>query len=734
MKRPINCVDSQMEDILAETEAKMQPKKQNPGLLSFKRRYASKMLAEVSWTEVCADARECKCGLFAFTMFTRLLEKRLYAGESSDALYRLLPLFREILDGENAGRGFCSNRLLCGEKIDSLILVRSSGNGGSVSRRYVFFQAGGDYLKAEVAAFLNSPRTDIRQFSDNALASFEASLGDCGDLIMSYRDFNERTFFRQIAYYQENFEKSDLTYRCGIRIVCFFYRWLVNRYDEYDFFKNAFSMTKYLLFSPALPRLIKRGYYFTTFNPHAEYEDRVRFCFIVRGMDSLSTTLTGEDFFSIDLSKLSEACYRKAVIKYMQTSCSVSEITWCGYINFITDGLRFLVELKKREGYPNPSLTRMTDQEAVMLRNYYYDEHQKIGTLNNKIGAMRRFLQWCQRCGLISFSDTFFDYLRQYEEPAAAFGRAIPDERLALLNNYILKDMREHDNAVLAYAVFHLLLQTEFRVSQICHLKTDCIRPSAKPGQYVVTSVSKTSHGARDNYVITQMTYEALMKAMEATDSIRDECVIESLCGYIFIRRTPSGSYGLFKSKQFLDYMSKACSVLGFETTYGASNLRDTHMTKAFEHILRSGGSDMELSLLSSHKRVDTTKNHYIDFELEKMLEATYGITIGEVSIETDSKVVDAIPDNVRDKDSDVENGCGKCAAHECVSLTSLPCLVCEHFITTIAHEPFFKESVARLDALIASAANPHDREDLLTMKKLHVLYLKSIYKRREEL
>ena len=180
--------------------------------------------------------------------------------------------------------------------------------------------------------------------------------------------------------------------------------------------------------------------------------------------------------------------------------------------------------------------------------------------------------------------------------------------------------------------------------------------------------------------------------------------------------------------------MKKACSALGFKTAYGASNLRDTHMTKAFEHILRSGGSDTELSLLSSRKRADTTKNRYVDFELEKMPEATYGITIGEVSIETDSKVVDAMPDNARDKDSDVENGCGKCAAHECVSVTSLPCLVRKHFITTIAREPFFKESVARLDALIASAANPHDREDLLTMKKPRVLYLKSICKRREEL
>lgn len=203
MKRPINCLDSQIEDIFAETEAKMQTKKQNSGLLSFKRRYASKMLAEVSWTEACADARECKCGLFAFAMFTRLLEKRLYAGAHSDALYRLLPLFREILDGENAGGGFRSGRLLCGEKIDSLILVRSFGNDGSLSFRYVFFQVGGDYLKAEIAAFLNSPRCDIRQISDNASASFGASLEGCADLIASYRDFNERTFFRQISYYQD---------------------------------------------------------------------------------------------------------------------------------------------------------------------------------------------------------------------------------------------------------------------------------------------------------------------------------------------------------------------------------------------------------------------------------------------------------------------------------------------------------------------------------------------------
>jgi hypothetical protein len=130
---------------------------------------------------------------------------------------------------------------------------------------------------------------------------------------------------------------------------------------------------------------------------------------------------------------------------------------------------------------------------------------------------------------------------------------------------------------------------------------------------------------------------------------------------------------------------------------------------------------------------MDTTKNHYIEMKLEEMLEATYGIDIGTELIEADSKVVDKIPLKFQSAENDVENGCGKCTADNCIMNSSLPCMVCNYFITTVKHEVYFRKSIENIDFLIKNTENRHDKEDLVIIKELYALYLKAIIMHKEE-
>lgn len=724
-------LDENIKFACEETTTFLNNKQYKSGIRRFKEHYATMTTSEISWIQVCEDGRNYDCQKFAFLFIVSLLKKGLYHNDHEKELYSILPDFQRIINSE---RMFNVGFLLCGKKITDLVIYKHSYLHGGSIYGYVYLKCKNPYIRSELLDFINEPRKSTRWHVRHILNIFEESLGCYADQIFTYKDFDEHTFFEQISFFKKYRDADARTYDYGIKAVCCFYRWLVSKYDTYDFFADAFSLNKYLLFNVGLVDLIKADAYFTTYNPHTEYPDRTKYCFLVRGMDELSTQLAGEDYFSLDLSNLTSSYYRKAVIKYLQASTSVTTITWCGFTNYMTDGLKFITELKSQKNYPNPSLKYLNNQEAVLIRNYYHDEGLQISTLNNKIGALRRFLQWCQEAEMIAFDDMFFDYLKQYEEPAQTTGSAVPDDILAVINSYIVNDIKDNSDALLAYAMFHLSIQTEFRISQICHLKTDCIRPSVKPGQFIVYSGFKTSHGRKNSFVITELTYHVLMNVIEATESIRDACTIESLKDYIFLRPTMNGGYGIFKAAQFNNYMKKVCDDLGLDRTYSAANFRDTHMTKAFEHILRSGKSDLEMGVLSKHKHLDTTKNHYIEIELEKMLEATYGITIGTELIDTDSKIVDELPETAKGKDADVENGCGKCTAKSCVSTTSLPCLSCKHFVTTPQHEVFFKKAIDSLDQLIVQTTNAHDKEDLITVKQLHVLYLKAIYRHKEGL
>ena len=222
------------------------------------------------------------------------------------------------------------------------------------------------------------------------------------------------------------------------------------------------------------------------------------------------------------------------------------------------------------------------------------------------------------------------------------------------------------------------------------------------------------------------------MDIIDETESIREECYVDSLKDYIFIyHRRETKKPVVFDDKIFSLSLKKLCAEIDVEPCT-ASNLRDTHMTKSLEHIMRNGKSDLEMSVLSKHKYMDTTKNHYIEMELEKMLESTYGIIIGTELIETDSKIVDDIPEHLAGEENDVENGCGKCTAETCVTTSALPCMACKYFITTTKHEVFFKKAIENVNRLIENTKNRHDKEDLVTIKELYVLYLKAIIKHKE--
>lgn len=730
MKNPHRLNNSNTtQKILDELDASMNVKYRT-GVQRFRKKYSSVNPSDVQWRSLCQDANEFGCMKYIFLFITKLLEQGLYQGEYRKELYDILPMFQKC-----ASETIHSSvrHLLCGERITDLIIFTDNSSRKS-HFMYFYLQSQNPYIKTELIDFIKNEVAHYRNHSHAIMEVFEVSLGDYISGINDHTCFTDTTFWQQINYYKRLFPAPADAYRNSIKAVCCFYRWLVNKYNDYPFFNNAFSMTKSLLFCPEVIRLISEGYYFMTYSPRARISDHQKICLILRNMEHLSTKIKPESHTLVDLSGLRSHKYRQAVLAFIRAATNISTLYGSGHIIYAADALAFFEKLKGSESYPNPALGVFTTQEAVLVRNYCNDESMKLSTRNNRIGAVRRFLQWCEADGTFTFESMFFDYLKQYEEPSKTKGSSIPDADLAKLGHYLSVNADKSVKNRLALVVFHLAIQTEFRISQILHLTADCIRPSLKAGEYVIHSNSKTSHGAKSDYIITGITFRLLVNTIEFTESLRAGCNIEALKDYIFLYPGRDASIHHYNATIFRDCLKAACRDIGFSMNYSASNLRDTHMTKALEHIMRNGKSDIEMGLLSKHKHLDTTKSHYIELELEKMLEATYGITIGSVRIDATSKVVDRIPASADSDENDVEYGCGKCTACECVMKSSLPCMVCAHFITTVDHAPFFIRAIENVDRLIAASENRHDTEDLNTIKSLYCAYLEAIYKIKEHI
>ncbi|ELC8389504.1 tyrosine-type recombinase/integrase [Clostridium perfringens] len=728
-KKYINkSINPQIITIISEIYEEFNLYKTSRHINNFCKIYAQKNTSEIDWIEMCIYLKKYPCHKFAIKFLVKLLELNLYEGSYSDILYNKLDMLK-IIAYEN-------NRLhklvFCEEKINELIIFKNNSQGQIYS--YAFITSKNYIIGKYLFEFLDgNDRNCLRWCNLDFLYHFENSFCQYIDVIKNYKDFNSNTFFIQISYYKNLYKNNKNAYNSSITGITVFYRWLCNTFNEYDFFANSFNMSKSLLFSGKLTELIRKDYYFTTFNPLNHPGPKTKICFLIKGLSHISTRITNDDWNTIDISIVKNEDYRNMILSFILSSTSSTMLKDSTQILYINEALKFLIELKEQTNYPNKNLKYMTNQEAILIRNYINSFKISIGTKNNRIGAIRRFFIYTKNNNLINFDDIFFDYLRQYEEPTKNNAKAVPDDKLVLINNNLLEKAKKSHLAKLIYSIFHLTLQTEFRINQICHLKVDCIKPSIKPNQYIICTNSKTSHGTIESYVITDITYHLLMNIIDDTEDFRDNCNIESLKDYIFLYKGRTNTPTLITNDTFGKYIKKICNELGFHENYTASNFRDTHMTKAFEHILRNGKSDIEMGVLSNHRHIDTTKNHYIEMELEKMLEATYGIIIGEEYIETESKIIDKIPDEFKSKENDVENGCGKCTAKKCEFTSSLPCLACKYFITTTNHEIFFKKSINNIDRIIEKTLNKHDKEDLITIKQLYVLYLKAIYKYKEK-
>lgn len=697
-------------------------------LKAFISKYELRNADSLNWIELCADVRKYNCYRYGLALLVAVLEKHLYHGQYTEYLYPLLPSLKEL--AEQHSTSYC--KIFCGDDIRYLVICGRPDHGDS---RHTFV-----YVKTENRFVINI----LAKFYENQIHFADVPSGVCSlfgeslekseNKVFNVNDFTENTLFLQLDFYKSRFSNDPRAKKAGIFLVLQFYRWLVSTYPELDFFAGSFHISERLLYNSGLPNLVAKNYYFTTLNPTNVPYGNERICLIMKGLDRQSTRITNDDFVSLDLSTLKSEFYRDLLIEYTVTSTSAASIKWVGIAYYIAEAMQNLFVVKQNPSYPNKDLRYLSNQEAVFIRQYFDQKPTAYSTKNNKIGAVRRYLQFCVDKKAIVVDDLFFNYLTQYEEPNKSTAKTVPDDDLVKLHNYFVEKGKTDVYYQEMLVIFHLLLQTEFRVSQICHLPVNCIRPTIKPDQYEIMSISKTSHGRKESSAISGMTYNLLMDIIEKTEAVREECPIESMKQYIFVYTRPSrrNNASLYSDRIFGGNMRTACKELGINR-WSASNLRDTHMTKALEHIMRNGKSDMEMSVLSKHRHMDTTKNHYIEMELEKMLESTYGITIGSDLVQADSKVVNTIPKELQGSENDVEHGCGKCSADKCVMTNSLPCLACKHFITTVQHEAFFKKAIENTEQAIKAAKNPHDKEDLITVKELYVLYLKAIIKKQEE-
>ena len=652
---------------------------------------------------------------YSLALLIECLENGLYKGKYIEKLNKDLKNLNECLNSY-----IWSHKRIFTKDYDEVQFVKTSRKKQQIN---VYLIKNGDEVFMEIVKKYLTTKTNLHLYK--ILNTFVISIGDTK--LSSYKDINDTVFWKQIQYYKDKYQDDKVKKDIAIKNVCHFYRWLIKEYQEYNFFENSITLTNELIQNNALVMNINKNAYFTTYGIDEDLGDKPLICFILKNYNVHSTRVVKISHTTFDTSKIEESYYRILVNKYIQNFKIVSALTTSDYTHSVCSCLHFIEQIKKQDYYPNTDLKYLNTQEAILIRNFIANNSEiSLSTLNNNIGSIRRFLQWCKANQYIKFDEIFFNYLAQFEEPNDYHGKAIPDEDLKKISNEFIKLCKEDESYLVYYAIFIILLETEFRASQVCSLTTSALQPSLKKDQFYLYSNTKTSNGKKIQQPICASTKSILSKVTELTEPLRNNAVQESSKNLIFLYTHFNGAIIPITVAHFRREFRKVCSKAGV-AEYNSRNLRDTHMTKAFEFILKTGKSDLEMGLLSKHSVIDTTKLHYIEIELTKMLESIYQVTLGNRDVTQDSHILGQLPAELSDKDTEVECGCGHCSAATCNITGNMSCLMCKHFVTTPSHKPYFIKMIDNCDELLSQTQIQHEREDIILIKTLFTSWLREI-------
>ena len=589
----------------------------------------------------------------------------------------------------------------------------------------VFISHPSTMIRNLVCSFIANQYARTNSAINEFCKEFENSL--CGKIINAPEDFCFSTFKSQAEFFHKMSNVSEQLQNSSTGVLVSFYLYLSKEIKDKLF--EAEGIPTSILNRQYIVREIVSGFTIVRYNPIEEVpaSDKWLFCYKKYERDSVI------NIKCIDFTRIESTIYR-SWIKHYAWKADVEIYTKFHPIPILTIDFNYIHELKVGKQlsiFTNRGIeSEITINDITAFKNMIAMRYDNNRTRSGHIYNVRNVLRHVSDNNLGKIDSGIFYTLTNTLDQTYNNARPIPNEQLGKIAK-LLKEKSVNDLLTEIYSsIFFIALETEFRGSQILNLNTNCLCETAKKGEFVILSETKTSAGEVVEQPISSYVEKEIRHVISITNRFREQCTNTHLLKKIFI--APALKLGIFKKISegaFNNYLKQCCSELGIPQ-YTISNLRDTHMTKAEEYRIRNQLSDVEQSILTGHSTTATDDIHYVKLNIRDMLEALHGVIIGDVKL--DGKIYESLNDSIANESNEVSNGCGWCNNSSCSVMINLDCPLCKNFVTTISRLPYFEEQVRILDKKIEVATVPHDKEDLVNIKRLMLRYIEEILKKKE--
>ena len=288
-------------------------------------------------------------------MYTAL-ERGLSFGEYTKYLVANKQIYKQLL----RYKSLKYQSILSGSDLPYQIIIPNSNKNDSFLYYYVksenkfLIRIARDYLE-------DNPNFQSGNYNE-CLPLFAKSFGEKESTIKSVTDFNCELIYDQVAYFRSVFTNEERHLKCAIQFLCYFYRWLVTKYEQKNFFSNSTRITRTLLFQTTFLKWLKEGYHFVNFNSSTIPSGHSKIVYITMGWDRFSTRCASEGSFSVDLTSLSSPAYRELVLLYLVSATSV--FTVISLLRPLVKGLEALYKIKTGEEYSYQDIKFLSIDEA----------------------------------------------------------------------------------------------------------------------------------------------------------------------------------------------------------------------------------------------------------------------------------------------------------------------------------------------------------------------------------
>lgn len=540
--------------------------------------------------------------------------------------------------------------------------------------------------------------------------------------IKDHTGFNEDTFFQQIEYFRAKYAYDQEKVRDSIEAIRRFYAYLIDKYPDHHFFAGSNRISKHLVKSRIFTDFVMEGYAFVTYGNLKLNNDITKLivCFNSE-YDMAERSQIDSAYFKINCTSIPNRLYRTLYVRY------VFSLQFKGDTQILIEMLAFLFSIKSIPGSPSPNMRHLSAFDADQIRTLVFGKDLTDKGKGRLLNACKLFFEWAEDSDEMTIAPMAMIHFRSLPSHRhKPDNESISKENIEKIAEFFLEESERSIKFELCFVVLNLILQTPFRVMDICRLERDCLIQTGKNDVHIIRMRSKTSASEYEDRTIPASTYRLIVQVLDRTKQYVDKCSVPSWKNSLFLLpNVKLGGVSPLSPNHFHSAMKLACSSLGLPN-YTSANLRKAYMTFVYIESTKRDDGEYFLKTNSYHKTKRTTLTHYIDRNMV-LMNSSFGYSLG--SEEELKAIENAYVSDKTQQAVSVErltpDGIGYCDSKECIGMVT--CLGCKHLVLTEDSEPAIRRIMADLDEKIVECEIPHEKDSLIDIRAAYARCLDQI-------